>query len=58
MLAEWVVPVKWGTTVALGDARRLQGMFANQHVVCKLRHPETLRFLEKAFGAGEQGTPA
>ena len=39
--AEWVVPVRWHKTVPLREARRFPGMFANQNVVCRLRHAAT-----------------
>jgi len=48
--SEWVVPVRWHKTVDVKEARRFDGAFANQNVVCKLRHPETLAFLAKEFG--------
>jgi hypothetical protein len=39
--------VRFGFLVNLKEAKR---DFANQNVVCKLRHPETLAFLAKEFG--------
>jgi hypothetical protein len=48
--AEWVVPMRWVATVELADAKRFEGAFANQNVVCKLRQPATLAFLAKEFG--------
>lgn len=53
---EWVVPVRWIATVAVADARRFEGAFANQNVVCKLRQPATLAFLAKEFGEGRHAT--
>lgn len=50
--AEWVVPIRWVATVAVADAKRFEGAFANQNVVCKLRQPATLAFLAKEFGEG------
>lgn len=47
---EWIVPVRWIATVAVADAKWLDGGFANPNVVCKLRHPATLAFLAKEFG--------
>lgn len=53
VLAEWVVPVRWIKTVDAADARKLAGGFSSQLVVCKLRHPETLRFLAAELGDSE-----
>ncbi|MBP8811808.1 MAG: hypothetical protein KBG48_36280 [Kofleriaceae bacterium] len=47
---EWIVPVRWIATVAVADAKWLDGGFANPNVVCKLRQPATLAFLAKEFG--------
>lgn len=55
--AEWVVPVRWITTVAVADARRFDGAFANQNVVCKLRQAATLAFLAKEFGQASDAPP-
>jgi len=47
---EWVVGVKWINTVPKEQAKTFSGVFANQNVVCKLRHEQTLRFVHKHFG--------
>jgi uridine kinase len=47
---EWVVGVKWIKTVPKEQAKTFSGVFANQSVVCKLRHEQTLRFVHKHFG--------
>lgn len=49
-LSEWVVGVHWKKTFSTDQAKTFSGVFANQNVVCKLRHEDTLRFLEKEFG--------
>lgn len=33
----------------VNEAKRIDGSFANQNVVCKLRHPATLDYLMKVF---------
>jgi hypothetical protein len=48
-LAEYVVPVEWTKSYDVIDAKTFPGIFASQHVVCKLSDPETLSFLEKIF---------
>ncbi len=47
---KWVVGVKWLKTVPKEQAKTFSGIFANQNVVCKLRHEQTLRFVHKRFG--------
>ena len=47
--AEWVVGVRWHKTFDREQAKRFVGAFANQNVVCKLRHPETVEHLRKEF---------
>ena len=47
--AEYVVPVVWKTTISLSDAKTFEGIFANQHVVCRLRDQPTISFLRKEF---------
>jgi hypothetical protein len=49
-LSEWVVGVKWLKTLAKSQAKTFPGVFANQNVVCKLRHDQTLVFVQKEFG--------
>jgi hypothetical protein len=48
-LSEWVVGVKWEKTFARDEARRFQGIFANQNIVCLLRDVATVDFLRKGF---------
>lgn len=48
-LCEWVVAVKWHKTFNREDAKTYSGIFANQHIVCRLCNPETLVFLKKEF---------
>ena len=58
-MADYVVCVMWKKTVPIGEAKTFRGVFANQNVVCKLTHPETLDFLEETFGAMDiDGEPA
>ncbi|MFX4223495.1 MAG: hypothetical protein ACMVO3_22485 [Thalassobaculum sp.] len=48
--ADYVVAVDWKKTVPISEAKRTEGLFANQNVVCKLTHPATLDFLAAEFG--------
>jgi hypothetical protein len=48
--AEHVVGVDWIKTVPLAQAKRFDGIFANQNIVCKLRDPKTIDFLRDQFG--------
>lgn len=48
-IAEYVVPVTWRKTVPLKDAKTFEGIFANQHIVCRLRDQATIAFLEREF---------
>jgi hypothetical protein len=48
--AEYVVGVDWKKTVPLAQAKRFDGVFANQNIVCKLRDPKTIDFLRDQFG--------
>lgn len=50
-LSEWVVGIKWFKTVPREQAKNFSRIFANQNVVCKLRHEQTLRFIQKEFGS-------
>ena len=52
--AEYLVAVDWRNTVALDDAFNFGGMFANQNVVCKLRHADTLDTLAERLGTHTQ----
>jgi hypothetical protein len=49
-LSEWVVGVKWDKTFDREQAKRFQGFFANQNIVCLLRHTATADFLRREFG--------
>jgi hypothetical protein len=48
--SEWVVGVKWIKAVPKAQAKTFTGVFANQNVVCKLRHEQTLKFVQREFG--------
>jgi hypothetical protein len=48
--AEHVVGVDWVKTVPMTDGKRFDGIFANQNIVCKLRDPKTIEFLQNNFG--------
>jgi hypothetical protein len=49
-MSEYLVGVQWKKTFSIPEAKWLDGGFANQNVVYKLRDPATLNFLEKTFG--------
>jgi hypothetical protein len=49
-LSEWAIGIKWLRSFPAEDARRFKGAFANQNIVCELRHAETVDFLEQEFG--------
>jgi hypothetical protein len=48
-LADWTVGVKWFKAVGKDKAVTKPGIFANQNVVCKLRHQPTIDFLKGHF---------
>jgi hypothetical protein len=48
-LSEYVVAVRWHKTYGADQARTFRGAFATTHIVCRLRDPATLAFLEKEF---------
>ena len=48
-LSEWAVGVDWKKTFNRNDARYFKGIFANQNIVCKLRHKRTIDFLRTQF---------
>ena len=48
-LSEWIVGVRWIKALLKGQAKTFPGVFANQNVVCKLRHEGTLKFVEREF---------
>jgi hypothetical protein len=48
-LSEWVVGIKWQKTFDREHAKRFEGIFANQNIVCLLRDAETATFLKREF---------
>ncbi len=54
--SDWAVGVDWIKTVPREEARTFKGVFANQNVVCKLRHEATVDFLETNFIANNSET--
>jgi len=51
--AEFVVGVDWQTTYELESAKTFSGVFANPHIVCKLRDQKTLDFLWEEFNIAQ-----
>jgi hypothetical protein len=51
--AEYVVGVDWKRTFPPSEGKTFTGAFANQNIVCKLRHPTTIDFLKQQFGVTE-----
>ncbi len=49
--AEYVIRVRWSKTFPVEQAKTFRGVFANQNIVCKLRHEQTIAFIEQEFGA-------
>ncbi|MEQ4671904.1 DUF91 domain-containing protein [Providencia vermicola] len=49
-LSEWVVGVRWIKQLPKEQAKTFSGVFANQNVVCKLRHEQTLKFVQSQLG--------
>lgn len=49
-LSEWAVGVKWIKTVPRNEAKTFPGIFANQNVVCRLRHEPTLKLVQDELG--------
>jgi hypothetical protein len=49
-VSEWVVGVHWIKSPPREQAKTFSGIFANQNVVCKLRHEQTLKFVQSEFG--------
>ena len=47
--SEWAVKVDWRKTFDREDARFFKGIFANQNIVCKLRHKPTIDYLKNQF---------
>lgn len=55
-MGEWVVPVRWFTSVPADQAYWEKGMFANQNSACKLRQEFTLERLAQHFDLdGDEG---
>ncbi|QQS02185.1 MAG: DUF91 domain-containing protein [Austwickia sp.] len=52
-IGEWVVPVRWLTSVPAEQAYWEKGMFANQNSACKLRQEFTLDRLAQHFRLGD-----
>lgn len=52
--SEYVVGVNWLKAFAREEGRWFTGGFANEHIVCKLRHQETLDFLSREFGVSAE----
>lgn len=48
-LADWTVGIKWFKTFPKEEAIWKTNFFANQNVVCKLRHSFTIEFLKEPF---------
>ncbi|MCG7561001.1 hypothetical protein [Pseudoalteromonas sp. McH1-42] len=49
LLSEYAIKIDWIKTFSVSEAKTFSGIFANQNVVCKLRHESTLNFLLKEF---------
>lgn len=49
-LSEWVVGIRWIKSLPREQAKTFSGIFANQNIVCKLRHGQTLKFVQSEFG--------
>jgi hypothetical protein len=47
--SEWVVLVEWKKTFPTDQAQTFKGVFANQNIVCKLRDPLTVDFVQRQF---------
>jgi len=54
---EYMVAVDWLKTVPLDDAVGFKGMFASQHVACRLRDAATLQRLADTLGTAPNDTP-
>jgi len=48
-LSEWAVGLDWKKTFNKDNACTFKGIFANQNIVCKLRHKPTVDFLKTQF---------
>ncbi len=51
--SEWAVKIDWKKTYHKENARSFKGIFANQNIVCKLKHKRTVDFLITQFGVEE-----
>jgi hypothetical protein len=54
-MCEWVVGIRWLAKFPSQEAKTFRGVFANQNIVCKLRDPKTVQFLESEFGLQPRG---
>lgn len=52
-LSEWAIAVRWIKAFQRTDAKTFSGIFASQHIACKIRNQQTVEFLEREFGIGE-----
>jgi len=50
-LSEWAIGIQWEKALDREEAKWFKGAFANQNIVCKLRDPKTLEFLQQEFSA-------
>ena len=50
----YVVGIDWVKTFDRQQAKTFSGIFANQNIVCKIYHQETVDFLIDAFGVDQQ----
>jgi hypothetical protein len=48
-LSEWVVGITWQKTFRREEAKFLKGVPVYRNIVCRLRHAETIAFLEQEF---------
>jgi hypothetical protein len=49
-LQEYALPISWLATRDIAAAIKEPGLFANQHIACRLRHDPTLGLLIERFG--------
>lgn len=54
--AAYVVGIDWKKAFDRELAKTFSGIFANQNIVCKIYHQETVDFLMNAFGVDPDGT--
>lgn len=52
-LSEWLVGIEWVKTFPRNNPKWAKDLFANQNIVCKLRHQPTVDFLVKEFNIPE-----